>query len=247
MRGVVSLSLILVVASGCQSGETVTGDASRDVATGALGDGPAGVYVLRTVAGQALPTVLVSHEFYHALMVSDTIFLHDDGTGGSSEVKRVTEDPKDGEHLRTEQIAYTYKVANNRLTVEIPCPPLASCLVPPHYAGTLSADALDLDLALNYRVPLHFAKVAGPTNVAEVRISPSSNVAIRAGQTVQFSATVLDAQGRTLDRKVAWTALSPSVGSMRAPSTLYGVTEGDAAISAFVDGRTDTVFVRVNK
>ena len=162
MRGVALLSLMVVIASGCQSDETVTGDASRDIVTRGFGDGPAGVYVLRTVAGQALPAVIASHDFDHAVMLADTIFLHEDGTGGTSEIKRVIEDPKDGEQTRTETVAFAYQMTGSRLTVELPCPPLASCSAPPHYAGTVSPDALDLTIALNYRGPMHFAKVAGP-------------------------------------------------------------------------------------
>jgi len=246
-RSVLPAIAVVAIASACHSNDALTGNPNPDVALRELGNGPAGVYVLRSIAGQSLPAVIVSHESYHALMVADTIFLHADGTGGASQVKRVTEDPKDGERIRSEQIAYMYKLAGDRLTVEIPCGPLASCLAPPHYAGTLSSNGLDLDLAINYRVPLHYEKVAGPTNVAEVRISPSTNVAIRAGQTVQLSAAAFDAQGRALDRKVAWMSLSPSVASMSAPGKFFGVTEGDAAVAAFVDGRSDTVVVRVNR
>jgi hypothetical protein len=247
MRRSLSCAFALVAAAGaCQSDGTVAGNPNPDVLSKGLGDGPAGVYVLRSVAGQSLPSVIVSHEYYHALMVADTIFLNEGGMGGASEVKRVTEDPRNGEHIRTEQVTFAYEVTGNRLTAEIPCPPLASCLVAPHYAGTLSFTALDLDLALNYRVPLHYEKVAGPTSVAAVRISPSP-VTIRAGQTLQLSAVALDAQGRNLNRRIAWTAVSPSVVSMPATGKIFGITEGDGAVAAFVDGRSDTVFVRVNK
>jgi len=41
----------------------------------------AGIYVLRSVAGKALPVVIASHDSYHAVMLSDTIFLHADGSG----------------------------------------------------------------------------------------------------------------------------------------------------------------------
>jgi hypothetical protein len=247
MRRSLSYAFAFVAAAGaCQSNDSVTGSANPDILSKGLGDGPAGVYVLRSVAGQALPAVIVSHEYYHALMVADTIFLNEGGTGGSSEVKRVTEDPRDGEHTRTEQVTYTYKVTGNHLTVEMGCPDFGSCLAAPHYAGTLASDALDLSLALNYRVPLHYEKVAGPTNVAEVRISPST-VTIRAGETLQLSAVALDAQGRDLGRRIAWTALSPSVVSMPATGKIYGVTEGNGAVAVFVDGRADTVLVRVNK
>lgn len=247
MRAILSFALVSFAAtSGCRSGDPVTADASRDVATHELGDGVAGVYVLRSVVGTSLPAVLVSHDHYHAVITADTIFLHDDGTGAALSTKRVTEDAP--ERTDRDHAAFTYKVTGQRLTAEIPCLGLMLCMAPPHYTGTLSADGLELDLALNYRVPMRYAKVSGPGPVADVRVTPSSNVTIVRGGTVQLSAVALDAQGRAVANRVPlWSSLFPSVATVSANGLVRGVAEGDMSVAVFIDGRSDTVAVRVDR
>jgi hypothetical protein len=240
-----SLALILV-AVGCRPGGPAATEANRDVAGRELGDGPAGIYVLRSVAGTPLPAVVVSHESYRAVMTSDTMFLHADGTGGIASVKRVTEDEPAGERTMREQASFTYALSGDRLTAEIPCGPLMSCLMPPHYAGALSADALELDLALNYRVPLRYAKVAGPSDVADVRITPTGDVSVAPGATLQLTVAAVDAEGRTIaGRTASWSSFLPSVATVSATGAVRGVAPGAAVISAFIDGRADSVVVTV--
>jgi len=247
MRAPVSFALaLLVVAGGCRSGDAVTADANRDVATHEFGEGAAGVYVLRSIAGKSLPAVVVSHQSYHAVMTSDTIFLHADGTGASASTKQVTEDAP--ERTMREQTAFTYDIAGTRLTAEIPCLGIMLCMAPPHYTGTLSADALELDLALNYRVPLRYAKVSGPGDVADVRITPSAGINIARSGTLQLVAVAVDAQSRTLPgRTASWSSLLPSVATVSDAGLVRGVAEGGVAIAAFIDGRSDTVTVRVER
>ena len=249
MRGTVSFPLALLAFAGaCSSGDPVTADPRPDIVARELGNGPAGVYVLRSIAGRTLPAVIVSHESYNAVMLADTIFLHADGTGGFSSVQRVTEDPAQGERTDRDQNVFTYALSGSRLTAEFRCPDLGACLAAPHYVGTVSANALRLEMALNYRVPLEFAKVAGPSDVAEVRISPSPRVVITEGGTGQLSAAAFDANGGVLaGKKFAWAALSPSVATVDQRGALRAVVEGDAAVVAFVEGRADTVVVRVDR
>ena len=246
MRGSAVSLAMLVVAGACQPGDVITADGKADVLAKELGDGPPGIYVLRSVAGQVLPTVLVSHEWYHAVIAADTFFLHADGTGAASTTKRVTQDPKDGEQISLERAAFTYTAANGRLTAAIPCFGIALCLAPPHYTGTLAADALELDLALNYRVPMRYAKVAGPSDVASVRITPTETVTIPMGGTVTLTAAALDAQGGTLaGRSAGWTALVPSVATVSANGVVRTVAHGEGLIEAFIGGRADTLVIRV--
>ena len=248
MHGRVFFSLALLMAAGCQSGDPITADTNRDAAVQELGDGAPGIYVLRSIAGVPVPAVLVSHESYHAVMTADTIFLHADGTGATSSTKRVTEEVPAGERTAREQTGFTYKLTGSRLTAEIPCPPLASCLAPPHYTGTIGSAALELDFALNYRVPMRYAKVAGPSDVAGVRITPSTNLSVVGSATLQLSATAVDAQGRSLSgRAPSWSALAPSVATVTSEGVVQGVAEGTALVSAFIGGRADTVTVRVER
>lgn len=249
MRPAVSVSLaLLVAASACQPHDALTADADRDAAARKLGESPAGTYVLRSVAGTALPAVLVSHETHHVVVTSDTIFLHADGIGASTSTRQVTEVEPAGERTERELVTFTYTITGGRLTAEIPCFGLATCLALPHYAGTVSADAIELDLALNYRVPLQYAKVAGPSDVAEVRITPSADLSVRIGGTLPLAAAAIDAQSRPLaGRTASWTSLVPSVATVTDDGVVRSVTEGSALIMAFIGGRADTVAVRVDR
>ena len=80
MRRPVLLAIVLVTANGCQPTDQVTANAGTQFLDPLVSD-VAGIYVLRSVAGKALPAVIASHDSYHAVMLSDTIFLHADGSG----------------------------------------------------------------------------------------------------------------------------------------------------------------------
>ena len=121
MRSIASYTLaLLMLASGCHAGDVLTGEGNRNVAE-QFGNGPAGVYVLRSVANQPLPVVVVPHESYRAVMLADTIFLHADGWGGVASVKLVTEDAPAGERRVREDGAFEYVMTGDRLTGEFPC------------------------------------------------------------------------------------------------------------------------------
>ena len=244
MRRIVLLALAFT-AGACRPEDQLTPTGSPDV-VGELGSGGAGIYVLRSVAGQSLPAVVASHESYHAVMIADTLFLHADGWGGNATVKRITEDPAAGERLIREDGAFTYEVSGSRLTAEYPCNDvivLAACAAPPHLAGTLQSDVLELDVALAYRLPLRYAKVAGPSNVAAVRISSSSDLTVAVGSTLQLTATATDAEGQALSRTASWHAF-PSNATVN-DGVLRGIARGTVYVLAHIDGRADTVRVQV--
>lgn len=247
MRRTWMLSLTLLAVAGCQPINDVTDTGNRDVAD-RFGSDAAGIYVLRTVQGNSLPAVVASHASYHAVMLADTIYLHADGWGGDAAVKRVTEDPAAGERVVRDDGAFTYEISGGRLTGEFPCNDvivLAACAAPPHLAGTLSANGLELDVALSYRLPLRYVKVGGPSDVAAIRIGPADDLSLAVGATLQLVATPLDAQGRSLSaRSASWRSI-PSSHATVSGGTVRGVARGTAYVIAFIDGRTDTVRVQV--
>jgi hypothetical protein len=246
MRRTVLLALVLVTANACQRTDQVTASAEKQFLH-PLGSDVAGIYVLRSVAGKALPAVIASHESYHAVMLSDTIFLHADGSGGESAVKRVTEGSSAANGVR-ETSAFSYTLAGNRLTGEIACNDVVmfACSAPPHYSGTATADGLELDVSLHYRAPLRYAKVAGATNVASVRITPDRDLTVATGGTLQLAATARDAEGRVINGRTAfWSGIMRGVATLSETGLVRGVAPGGSLIVAFIDGRADTVRVNV--
>jgi hypothetical protein len=250
MRTFAPLSLILLAAAaaGCKPTDQVTATVNRDI-TGELGTGAAGIYVLRSIAGQPLPAVIASHESYHAVMLADTIFLHADGWGGDAALKRVTEDPAAGERLVRDDGAFQYELSGTRLTGEYPCNDvivLAACAAPPHLTGTLRPDGLDLDSRIASRAPLRYEKVSGPSNVAAIRISPSEDLVVGVGSTLQLSAVAIDAQARVLpSRTASWHAFPTAHATINDAGTIRGLARGVAYVIAMIDGRPDTVRVTV--
>lgn len=248
MQTIRTLALALFAASACKQQDPVATPVSKDI-IGELGSGPAGVYVLRTIAGRSLPAVVASHDSYHAVMLADTIFLHSDGWGGNAAVKRVTEDVPAGERQVREGGTFTYEVSGDRLTIEYPCNDvvvLAACAAPPHFEGSLTADGLDLDKTVfSYRMPLRYAKVAGPSPVAAVRITPSNDVAVNVGGTLQLTASAVDASGQLLSgRTASWRAFPPSHATVDG-GTVRGVRRGVAFVVASINAREDTVRLEV--
>jgi hypothetical protein len=248
MQTIRAFALALVVAVACKQQDPVATPVTSDI-QGELGSGPAGVYVLRTIAGHSLPAVVASHESYHAVMLADTIFLHADGSGGRAAVMRVTEDPAVGERQVREGGTFTYEVSGDHLTVEYPCNDvivLAACAAPPHFEGSLTTDGLDLDKTVfSYRMPLRYAKVAGPSPVAAVRITPTDNVVVDVGGTLRLTASALDASGQPVaGRTASWRAF-PSSHATVDGGTVRGIRRGIAFVTASIDGREATVRVEV--
>jgi hypothetical protein len=254
MRGIrfVLSSCLIAITSACSSSDPVTTPLQNpDVGQRKDDGGPAGIYVLASVAGAPLPATVVANQGVTAVMLADTMFLHADGTGAVATVERVKETDRPNDYTLRSEAPFTYTITGGRLSAEIPCRDvivLAACVKPPHYVGTVSSGALDLDYALNLRVPLHFARVAGPTDVGAVQIAPSNDLAVKVGATVQLTAKAVDAAGVALaNRKASWMSLLPSAATVSSSGSVRGVAEGITLITAFIEGRADTVTVHVNR
>jgi hypothetical protein len=146
MRNAALPALVLAAACiGC--GET---------AASAAGD----TYVLRSIAGDALPAVFTESDAVRVRILADTLVLADDRTG--HEVQRLeTLTAVDGSlHTYRSVVTLTWSVRDGRLEIAYDCPDFASCIAPPHLAGAATAAGLTFDQSLG-RAPLVFERIPG--------------------------------------------------------------------------------------
>lgn len=88
---------------------------------------------------------------------------------------------------------------------------------------------------------------SGPKPVATVVVSPTT-ATIDVGGMVQFSATLLDAEGQTLSgRSITWSVSPPSVASISASGLATGSVGGEATVFATAEGRSGSVSLRVTE
>ena len=119
-------------------------------------------YVLRTVAGDPVPAVLVDNEHVTIVTLADTVWLEADGTGVEVATERTTDKASGAPAVvRTDARPFTYGAAGGRIDVSFECNDviIRSCVAPPHYQGTLTDARLALDHALYYRTPLDYERV----------------------------------------------------------------------------------------
>ena len=119
-------------------------------------------YVLRTVAGNPVPAVLVDNEHVTIVTLADTVWLEADGTGVEVATERTTDKASGAPAVvRRDARPFTYGVAGGRIDVSFECNDMIirSCVAPPHYQGALTDARLALDYALYYRTPLDYERV----------------------------------------------------------------------------------------
>jgi hypothetical protein len=125
---------------------------------------PPTTYVLRQVAGDPLPAVLLTTELVEVRVFSDSIRLNPDGTGTISGVRQATVltpgTPAEAPAPITIPIHYRNQV--DRIEIDFDCPPNANCVPPPHLIATVEADGLRAYWApgMTGRQPLEY----GPAN-----------------------------------------------------------------------------------
>jgi uncharacterized protein YjdB len=85
----------------------------------------------------------------------------------------------------------------------------------------------------------------GTVPVAAVAVSPNP-AAVQIGATVQLTATVTDASGKTLvGRTVSWSSSNAAVATVSASGVATGVAAGTATISATSEGKSGTTALSV--
>ena len=119
-----------------------------------------GTYVLRSVAGDALPTLLYTTEFVKIRVFADTLRFTLDGRGSINTLRESEPVNGDGptEPFRW-QTGFSYQLVDDRIEVAFDCPPNASCVEPPHLVLRDMSAGLRADFALGARLPLFYRLV----------------------------------------------------------------------------------------
>ena len=119
-----------------------------------------GTYVLRSVAGDALPTLLYTTEFVKIRVFADTLRFTLDGRGSINTLRESEPVKGDGptEPFRWQE-AFSYKIIEDRIEVAFDCPPNANCVAPPHIVLRGMSTGLRADFALGSRLPLFYRLV----------------------------------------------------------------------------------------
>src|SRR3989442_5958193 len=90
------------------------------------------------------------------------------------------------------------------------------------------------------------AVIVGPVAVALVSVSPAA-VTVAAGNTVQLSVTMQDANGNPLSgRVVTWTSSNTAAATVNGSGLVTGVAAGAATITATSEGKSATAAITVS-
>ena len=215
------------------------------------GGGPTGIYVTRSIGGQPLPAVGIDHEGYRLVVETDSLYLHEDGTGMWTFTGQAQEPPGSPATRRGETTGLRYTIAGDVFEAEVPCPdgndfaPTAACLAPPHLAGRIRNDSLILDTRVAFRAPTVLVRVADASPIATVTVS-SPPGSVRLGQSVRLTARAFDATGaERTGLPIRWGSSLPSVARVDADGLVSTVAPGVARISAFIGGRWGRVDLTV--
>ncbi len=154
LRTIALGAALAAAAAGCASnGEPLTPD------TGVPAGGA--VYVLRTVAGAAVPAVWIWNAGVTVTVLADTLRLRAQGRGERVLVEEYLEATPALSSRRREAGALEYARWSDRIEISLPCNDqiLALCIAPPHFVGRVTADALVFEQALSYATPLRYERV----------------------------------------------------------------------------------------
>ncbi len=159
MRGssVSALILGLILPLGCRHAETDPSAGPQESPSLA-----ARMYVLRNVAGQPLPAVLLDNEHATIVVLADTVWLEPDGSGLEVSTERSTDKGSSaGSVVRRDERPFSYTTARDRISVSFECNDviIRMCAAPPHWQGLLADGSLVVDQTLYGRAPLHYERV----------------------------------------------------------------------------------------
>ena len=152
----ISFALLLLTSVACSS---------EDV-TAPRGD-LLGTYVLRTVSGNALPTLANGEFMTDFTVIADTIRLYSSGDGTEVLVSQ-----RAGESVRRQVQSFTVSAPSaGRLDIDYGCndvivrsagaQSLSSCIAPPHHRLLTTETGITIDQSAMYRTPLIFERVGG--------------------------------------------------------------------------------------
>jgi len=118
-------------------------------------------YVLRTIAGDAVPAVFTDHEFATRRILADTLVLANRGMGREVQVLEFLDKTTGEVTTHTATYDLTFTVDDGRIEIGYECNDviiIASCIAPPHLAGMVGSTGILFDLALG-RTPLAFDRI----------------------------------------------------------------------------------------
>ena len=120
-----------------------------------------GTFVLTSVAGDPLPAVLTANDVATLIVVDDRIVLFDDGTAEKHTVVSYGGGPGATSPSETDRSRSTldYHEVGGEIHLNYRCNDTASCIGPPHLVGRYIEGGLQLDFALNFRVPLVYERI----------------------------------------------------------------------------------------
>ena len=116
------------------------------------------IYVMQSIAGQALPAPYAPNPDFNGLAVADTLALHEDGTG---ERRFVHEGDTPGSRI-AERSDLTWTQSGPQITITLDCPPMALCIAGPHFVGTVASGKLTITQSLVTRQPLVYQYLYPP-------------------------------------------------------------------------------------
>jgi hypothetical protein len=114
-------------------------------------------YVLRSIAGIALPAPYAQNPQHTARILADTIVLREDGTG---EWRALIEQSLNGP-AHVARVELTYTQDGDDIAVSFVCKDGAACVAPPHYVGEAlsGGDRIEFRTSRVTRAPLIYARI----------------------------------------------------------------------------------------
>jgi hypothetical protein len=113
------------------------------------------IYVLRSVAGQTLPAPDSENPNSTVRLVAESLAFAAADVG---ERRASYDDTRGGRW--TIRTPFTFVRLGNRVEIALQCDDNASCIAPPHYLGSITADELLVDQSNVSPVPRRFELVA---------------------------------------------------------------------------------------
>jgi hypothetical protein len=152
---------------GSMKGRSIRGGVLACIAILAVGCGSptdsnplAGTFVLRTIAGEALPALAWETEYTAIHIIADTLLIPPRGRAEERRTAEVHSSvPHHSQKVHTTSSEIGIRLAAGRLELSYVCPPNANCVAGPHLIGRLTDVGLTFETASGMRVPLVYERI----------------------------------------------------------------------------------------
>jgi len=95
--------------------------------------------------------------------------------------------------------------------------------------------------------PVEPPRPAEPPRAASVTVTPESATLVSLGETISFTASIVDQHGRPYAGTVAWTSSDPAAFTVDAGGTVTAVSNGSGTVEAAFEGLSATASVAVEQ